>query len=158
MKVAIVAEDMCVAEVLAQKLERIFREQMSFEAVSVRGDFISVLKSKAPAFLVTIDLAGFDRVTLTDNIAYNLLDCKQLHVILKDGLKNEECLAKNLSIAMFFACVGKKLKVDLLEKYPNISWLECMEKWNMSEKAESEGNVKKIGEILERVICECMHK
>lgn len=74
--------------------------------------------------LITFDLQGFQYCTLTDGIAYNLLDCKQVHFLLGRDLENEKYLAKQLSIAMFFFCANQDYYEYLLEKYPEIPYLE----------------------------------
>lgn len=154
-KAVIVAEDSCVSEQLAADLNVIFERQVSFETVSLLGDIVGNIKAKAPDLLLTIDLAGFDRETLTDNIAYNLLDCKQVHVISKLGLANERYLGKALSIAMFFACAGEEQKAYLLKKYTHIPWLKCVEKWKGEASVLEKENVKEIYKMIEKVIREC---
>lgn len=67
-----------------------------------RRDIIGEIRALRPDVLVTVDLPGFEQRTLTDNISYNLLDCKQLHLLLHENPGNESCLAGQLSIAMFF--------------------------------------------------------
>ena len=64
-----------------------------------------IKKSEADLF-INFNLAGFEQSTLTDGIAYNLLNCKQIHILLKDHLPHEKYLAKQLSISMFFYCAG----------------------------------------------------
>ena len=116
---------------------------------------IGDISSQTPELLLTIDLAGFDRVTLTDNVAYNLLDCKQLHVICSGHLKNEQVLEKTLSIAMFFAIATQEKYRELVEGYPHIPWISYMESWNSREEVYSANNVVQIAEILNDVIKEC---
>lgn len=82
-----------------------------------------VRKSEADLF-VNFDLAGFGQSTLTDGIAYNLLDCKQIHILLGQNLPNEKYLAKQLSISMFFYCEGPDYYQTLLSRYPDIPWLK----------------------------------
>ena len=72
-------------------------------------DIISEIKARRPDVLITVDLVGFEQRTLTDNISYNLLDCKQLHLLLHENPRNESYLAGQLSIAMFFYCEGHPL-------------------------------------------------
>lgn len=155
MKAVIVAEDVCVAERLAEKLNKRFENKVSFCVVSLQGDLIGKIKEKNPALLLTVDLAGFDKVTLTDNIAYNLLDCKQLHIICSEDLQNEEALEKPLSIAMFFACSSAEQCGQLKECYPHIPWIECMEGWSSTEDLCTDKNVKEIARVLENIIREC---
>ncbi len=71
-------------------------------AIPIVGNLNSTIKSKEADVLLTIELARFDRVTLTDNISYKLLDCKQIHSVLHAYLGNEHFLNKIHSITMFF--------------------------------------------------------
>ena len=97
-----------------------------------------VRKSNADLFL-NFNLTGFEQSTLTDGVAYNLLDCKQIHILLDDKLPNEKYLAKQLSISMFFYCLGTDYYKYLLDRYPDIPWLKeinfCQEE--SKEKAPS---------------------
>lgn len=155
MNAVIVAEDARVAEELAEKLDERFENKVSFCVIPLQGDLIGTIKEKNPELLLTVNLAGFDRVTLTDNIAYNLLDCKQLHVIIDDNLKNEKELEKLLSIAMFFVCSHQKQCESLKGRYPHIPWIECMEGWSTTEDLCEDKNVEEIAKVLERVMEEC---
>lgn len=155
MNAVIVAEDARVAEELAEKLNERFENRVGFSVIPLQGDLIGKIKKMNPELLLTVDLAGFDRVTLTDNIAYNLLDCKQLHVIIDDNLKNEKELEKLLSIAMFFVCSHQKQCESLKGRYPHIPWIECMEGWSTTEDLCEDKNVEEIAKVLERVMEEC---
>ncbi len=86
-------------------------------------DLIGEIRAFHPELLITIDLAGFEQCTLTDNISYNLLDCKQLHLLLHENLPNEPYLSGQLSIAMFFYCAGDSYCDKLMAKYPHLPWL-----------------------------------
>lgn len=155
MKAVIVAEDKYVVQKLAERLNDLFENKVSFSGISLQGDLIGNVKEAAPELLLTLDLAGFDRVTLTDNIAYNLLDCKQLHVLCSEELKNEKSLEKALSIAMFFACSGAEQYDELRERYPNIPWIVRMEEWNKQEEIYADKNVVEIAKTLKTVMREC---
>lgn len=89
-----------------------------------RRDIIGEIKALRPDVLVTVDLPGFEQRTLTDNISYNLLDCKQLHLLLHENLRNESCLDGQLSIAMFFYCAGNTLYERLARRYPHLPYLK----------------------------------
>lgn len=154
-KTVIVSEHVSVSKRLAEQLNLWFDEMVSFADVSLQGDLIGKIKELKPAILLTINLAGFDRTTLADNIAYNLLDCKQLHVIIDDNLKNEKELEKLLSIAMFFVCSHQKQCESLKGRYPHIPWIECMEGWSPTEDLCEDKNVEEIAKVLERVMEEC---
>ena len=94
-----------------------------------QGDLIGEIKAMQPRLLITVNLPGFDRCTLTDGISYNLLDCRQLHLLLHENLSNEEYLKKQLSIAMFFYCAGNAYYERLKEQYPNLPYLEKLPDW-----------------------------
>lgn len=155
MNAVIVAEDARVAEELAEKLNERFENRVGFSVIPLQGDLIGKIKKMNPELLLTVDLAGFDRVTLTDNIAYNLLDCKQVHVICGKTLQNEKALEKALSIAMFFACSSAEQCGQLKERYPHIPWMKCMEDWSLAEDLCTDKNVEEIVKMLECVIKEC---
>lgn len=87
-----------------------------------------IRKSEADLF-INFNLIGFEQSTLTDGVAYNLLDCKQIHILLKKGLVEEKYLAKQLSISMFFYCIGMEYFRYLQERYPNLPYLKVMEGW-----------------------------
>ena len=157
MKAVIVAEEVCVAERLTEKLIERFENKVSFGVVSLQGDLIGKIKEKSPELLLTVDLSGFNRVTLTDNIAYNLFDCKQLHIICSEDLQNEKVLETPLSIAMFFACSNAEQCDKLRECYPHIPWLTCMKDWSTKEEICSNENVAAIVEMLEIVMTECFN-
>lgn len=120
---------------------KLFQERLSQENNSTifsvqytpqeRRDLIGEIKAYQPDILITADLAGFDQCTLTDNISYNLLDCKQLHLLLHEKLPNESCLTGQLSIAMFFYCAGDAYYKDLKAKYPHLPWLKSLSEWQV---------------------------
>ena len=45
-------------------------------------DVCGKVKKEAPDLLITTNLWGFEQCTLTDNLALNLLNCKQIHLLL----------------------------------------------------------------------------
>lgn len=78
---------------------------------------------------INFNLAGFGQETLMGGIAYNLLNCKQIHILLEDKLPNEHFLEKQLSIAMFFYCVGPAYCKYLSAGYPEIPYLKEIKGW-----------------------------
>ena len=74
--------------------------------------------------VVTVNLSGFEFTTLTGGISYNLWDTKFVHFLLGQNLRNERFLAGPLSISMFFYCIGQAYMDGLLEKYPDLPYLE----------------------------------
>lgn len=106
--------------------------------------------------IMTFDLYQFNKTTLTDNISYNLLPCKQIHIITKDNLPNEKYLEKQLSISMFFYCMDSKYYHYLLEKYPDIPYLKEVKGWKSSDDEKSaETNANILSEIIEEVMQIC---
>lgn len=154
-KAVIVSKDESAAKLLAEGLNELFDKRVYFETIPLVGDLNGTIKSKEADMLLTIDLAGFDRVTLTDNISYNLLDCKQVHLILQPGLENKCFLNKILSIAMFFGAGGCELSEEMIKRYPNIPWIKCMEGWKQEESVYSKENIKEIARVIDAVLMEC---
>lgn len=93
-------------------------------------DVIGEIKSLQPDLLITVDLPGFEQCTLTDNVAYNLLTCKQLHLLLHRELPNEPYLDRPLNIAMFFYCVGDDYYGYLRNQYPDLPYLKKLPECN----------------------------
>ena len=121
-----------------------------------RRDIIGEIKSLHPDLLITVDLAGFEQCTLTDNISYNLLDCKQLHLLLHENLPNEPYLAGQLSIAMFFYCAGDAYYDALLRRYPNLPWLKKLPGWqNGADKLTGNHNGEILLTAFQEVLREC---
>ena len=156
LKAVIVAQKGSVKEELMQEVERKLEGRVAFEWIPLVRDLIGEIKKKAPDILLTVDLSGFEHATLTDNIAYNLLDCKQIHLLLNENLPNKRYLEKPLSIAMFFGCVGAEYHKNLKRTYPHIPWLKEMVSWSMDEAPDAvKRNAKLIVNLLEAVMCEC---
>lgn len=93
-----------------------------------------IKKAEADLF-VDFNLLGFEQGTLAGSIAYNLLDCKQVHILLDAALPNEKQLEKQLSIAMFFYCVDAQYCRYLSERYPEIPYLKEAEGWKQTDGA-----------------------
>ena len=98
--------------------------------------------------LITFDLAGFQLKTLTNNIWFNLLPCRQIHIITT--YKNElmTYLSNPLSISMFFFCITEEQKNTLSAGYENIPWLRVLNSWQ-------ENPAKALSDALTTVISEC---
>ena len=115
------------------------------------------LKKNPAEVVVTFNLAGFDICTLTDGLSYNLENSKFVHFLLEEHLPNERYLSKQLSISMFFYCVGKGYCEYLWRAYPEIPYLKYMEGWDFSKNLDDAraNNVSCIVEAIEEVIREC---
>ncbi len=120
------------------------------------GNFMTGLQELAPDLLVTVDLLGFEQRTLTDNLSYNIMDCKQVHLLLGKPAAGESCLRRQLSIAMFFYCVGDAYYRYLKEQYPHLPYLKQIQGWQMGEdERAAEKNSETVSAILREVIAEC---
>ena len=113
------------------------------------------LKQPPTDLIVTFNLAGFDISTLTDGLSYNLVDSKFIHFLLHENLPNEKYLSKQLSISMFFYCVGNEYCDYLWKTYPEIPWLKELTGWNAEETQNTEPNVACIVSAIEEVMREC---
>jgi hypothetical protein len=114
------------------------------------------LKELSADILITTDLLGFEQATLTDNLSYNLLDCKQIHLLLHEHLKNESLLKKQLSIAMFFYCMGDTYYQYLSGTYQNLPYLQKITGWKEgTDAACCVDNAEVISGIIRDVIRQC---
>lgn len=115
------------------------------------------IKALRPYLLITVDLPGFEQCTLTSNVSYNLLDCKQLHLLLHENLRNESYLAGQLSIAMFFYCAGDALYNRLAQRYPYLPYLKKIpgEQEKPDDQTEK-GNGERYYGALQEMLRECI--
>lgn len=76
---------------------------IEFEDTSdiVRPYIVENLKKKHIDLLVTYNLAGFELCTLTDGLAYNLVNCRQFHFVEDEECPNSKYVDKLQSINMF---------------------------------------------------------
>lgn len=102
---------------------------------------------EAEDLLVIFNLSGFEQQTLTGGISYNLLNCKQIHILLDQKLPCEEKLALPLSISMFFFCQGQDYYEYLQSTYPEMPFLQKMDEW------DKEGNT--LADIITNVAHLC---
>lgn len=143
-------------ELLKEKLQHQYLDVdilvWSAEKPAARED---IRKAEADLF-VDFNLWGFEQGTLAGSIAYNLLDCKQIHILLDDTLPNEKQLEKQLSIAMFFYCVDAQYCQYLSERYPEIPYLKEVKGWKRTEAADAaENNAGLLCGIVEEVMRIC---
>ncbi len=154
LKAVIVSQKKDIAKKLAKELESVLSDKILFDDLELSKDIIGDIKKRRLDLLLTVDLAGFDRCTLTDNIAFNLLDCKQIHFLFNRDLSNEQYLEKMLSIAMFFYCTDEEYKNYLVKRYPHIPWLKCLNGWTCSELSHGSKNIAAMKVAIEEVIQE----
>lgn len=154
LKIALVADEQSIWEQYGKILQQKLEETQGWEVVCLFR--VKEQKNISADILVTMDLCGFDQVTLADSIAYNLLNCKQLHLLLHRNLKNESCLAKQLSISMFFYCLGDAYYNYLKETYPDLPYLKKITYWNSDNTINAmETNAVMLSELLKEVILKC---
>lgn len=126
-------------------------------------DVIGEITSLLPDLLITVDLAGFEQCTLTDNVAYNLLGCRQFHLLLHRELPNENYLYRPLNIAMFFYCAGADYCDYLRQRYPDLPYLKMLSGWKpetavraVSEREFKERNAQAFYEAYQEVLRESL--
>lgn len=147
-------------EVLRQIISQSYKN-VDFMILDTEGncDLYRRIRKEEADLLLTFELVGFERTTLTNNVSYNLLPCKQIHIITKDNLPNEKYLEKQLSISMFFYCTDSKYYQYLLKKYPDIPYLKETKGWKNSGDEESvETNAKILSDIITEVMQICHMK
>lgn len=131
------------------------KRENAYIDMEVFGD-LQHMRERKTEMLLVFNLSGFNHTTLTDNISYNLLPCKQIHILTKDNPPNEKYLEKQLSISMFFYCTDSKYYQYLLEKYPDIPYLKEVKGWkNAADEESAEANAKILSEIIEEVMQIC---
>lgn len=152
----IVAEKDYEAEKLSKRLSEAFKGRVDFVSMPMTRDIIGEIRKRMPDLLITLDLAGFDRTTYTDGVAYNLLDCKQIHLLLHEKLSNEKYLGSFLSIAMFFACAGEAYEKSLKYQYSNIPWLKTLPVlWDEGNREAENEWTNRLCSLIEEVLQEC---
>lgn len=145
-----------MTEQMGEKLKRQYQDADVLLWEAAKPATREELRQAEADLLVSFNLRGFEYGTLAGGIAYNLLDCKQVHFLLADGLPNENCLEKQLSIAMFFFCADSRYCKYLAEKYPEMPYLEEIEGWRQQDTAEDiENNAALLCGIVEKVILLC---
>lgn len=108
----------------------------------------AIFKAEDYSLLVSFDLAGFQLKTLTNNVWYNLLPCKQIHFITTLNSSMETYLDNPLSISMFFYCISEQQKNTLITKYENIPWISVLLFWE-------EAPVQSLAQAFRTIIDEC---
>ena len=107
-----------------------------------------------PDLFVNFDLAGFEQNTLMGNVSFNLLECKQIHILTNRELPNEKYLEKQLSISMFFYCTHLVQYRYLLKKYSDMPYLKQMDGWR---DRYDEKSIEENANVLLAVIDEVMN-
>lgn len=118
-----------------QSLEKLCRRALfDFELAFFSGDyeFQRDFDSSKYSLIITFDMAGFHLKTLTNNIWYNLLPLKQLHILTVSKNDLFDYLNKPLSISMFFYTTSEEIKNTLIKKHENIPWIKTFDDWSNS--------------------------
>lgn len=97
-----------------------------FERTAAKEHIMGALKELSPDLLITEDLEGFEMTTLTDSLAYNLIHCRQIHLITRHDLPEMQYLAKQLSLVMHFYVTDPLLKEEVLERNGDVPFLETV--------------------------------
>lgn len=162
MKVVIVAKEQSIfekySELFKEEIEQSLECQVTylFQNGRGRGKMIGAIQNASPDILLTVDLEGFEQCTLTDNISYNLLNCKQIHLLLHEGLENEKYLSRQLSIAMFFFCAGDAYFSYLESTYSQLPYLKEIAGWKPAmDKDSAKADAKALCSVLKEVRKEC---
>ena len=73
-----------------------------------RNQLMAAISFYNPDLLVSYNLAGFELSTLADSLSYNLIDCRQFHIINKRNLPNEMYLSilRSLNLFLFYDYKG----------------------------------------------------
>ena len=129
MKIVMVGAEAAFGKDVSEKIQ----ERLEAQGNDITIEWMKMLPAEkaleAEDLLITFNLSGFERQTLTGGISYNLLNCKQIHILLEDTLPCEEKLAMPLSISMFFFCKGSGYYEYLLNTYPEIPYLQVIDDW-----------------------------
>ncbi|MDE5679818.1 MAG: hypothetical protein K2I01_05235 [Lachnospiraceae bacterium] len=147
-------------ELLKEKLQRQYQGAEVFVWDAANPATLENIRKAEADLFVDFNLLGFEQGTLAGSIAYNLLDCKQIHILLDNALPNEKQLEKQLSIAMFFYCVDAQYGKYLSEQYPELPYLKEAEGWKRTDMADdAEHNASLLCGITKEVlrICHMAH-
>lgn len=163
MKIMIISEQPVNNLAGMEEFQRKLTEEKKAEVLCLRytaqkaDDIFREIRSQDPELLITVDLPGFEQCTLTDNVAYNLLKCKQFHLLLHENLPNELYLAKPLNISMFFYCVTEDCRERLTRRYPDLPYLKVLEGWKVEDgQPAQEHNARVLYAAYEEVLRESM--
>ncbi len=98
-----------------------------FQRSDQRENILAEIKALKPDLLVTEDLEGFEMTTLTDSVAYNLIHCRQIHLICRKGLPEMEFLEKQLSLVMHFYVRDPELEEEVRRRNGDVPYLNLLQ-------------------------------
>lgn len=117
-------------------------------------DFYEYLKKEDADYLLSFDMAGFEKSTLQESSAYNILYAKQIHVLLKNDSKYRKFLGREQALNLFFFAAGEREVRKYREEYPHLLNLEEMPELAVSSQITEEKqrhNKEALQQIIEKV-------
>ncbi len=112
-----------------EELDREFPEAELhvFQRTEKKENILADVKALKPDLLITEDLEGFEMTTLTDSVAYNLVHCRQIHLISRKGLPEMEFLEKQLSLVMHFYVWDPELEEEVRRRNADVPYLDLLQ-------------------------------
>lgn len=107
---------------------------------------------EAIKILITFDLDGFEKRTLLDMPYFNLLNCKQIHILQHPNADKEKYLTDPLSISMFFLCTDREYGEYLKSRYPYLPYLKIMQNIEKADSKCSENYSEILAAEIKRII------
>lgn len=81
--------------------------------------FIAKLKELHPYAVFTIDRMGFDCKTVGDDISYNTIPCRMIHILTKAPWEYEN-LNQRYNFTMFFYCLKDEYEKEIRKNFDRI--------------------------------------
>ncbi len=136
MKIVLVGHKGGALDKAQNRIKEVFPgEELTFLFRSGEEHIFREVQAAQPDLLITEDLEGFEMSTLTDAVTYNLLHCRQLHLLLRDpaslpayadGRRPADLLSRQLSLVMFFYVRGAAVLKRLKEQAPDLSYADLL--------------------------------
>lgn len=117
-------------------------------------DLYTCLREKDPDYILTFDMAGFEKTTLQEGAAYEILYAKQLHVLLNSEEKHQKFLRRDQPLNFFFFVQGEKTAEKYKREYPQLLNIDEMGElkiaYHLSEE-ERDSNRMALQKIIKKV-------
>ena len=133
MKIVVILSDNGILEKNKDELQHRFKDAdivwMKRRMISGhKENIVANIKNENPDLCVVENLEGFDMRTLTDAVAYNLIHCRQIHLLYNSAEWEKKCeaLEGQLSLNMFFLCKEEDTAKRLGETYKQIPFIKSM--------------------------------
>ncbi len=136
MKIVLVGHKGGALDQAQNRIKEVFpEEELTFLFRSGEEHIFREIQAAQPDLLITEDLEGFEMSTLTDAVTYNLLHCRQLHLLLRDpaslpayadGRRPADLLSRQLSLVMFFYVRGAEVLQRLKEQAPDLPYADLL--------------------------------